>query len=53
MKMAITTRTNATAESAPYSGARLAEIMARGRTGIERLFVLQREALARDLNSER
>jgi len=41
----------ATAESATYSDVRLAEMLALGRKGIEQLFVLQREALARDPNS--
>ncbi len=41
----------ATAEGAPYSDARLAEMMVLGRKGIEQLFVLQREALAREPNT--
>ncbi|MFQ5806257.1 MAG: ribonuclease PH [Phycisphaerae bacterium] len=40
----------ATAENATYSEACLAEMMALGRKGIEQIFALQREALARDLN---
>jgi ribonuclease PH len=40
----------ATAESATYSDACLAEMMALGRTAIRQLFALQREALARDLD---
>lgn len=42
----------ATGEGATYGDARLAEMMALGRKGIEEIFALQREALARELNSE-
>jgi ribonuclease PH len=43
----------ATAEGATYTSERLAEMMALGRRGVERLFALQREALARNFESER
>jgi ribonuclease PH len=43
----------ATGEGATYRDALLAEMMALGRQGIERLFTLQREALDRDSGNER